>query len=152
MFFALLALTAALYLPPSISAAREALRRRGTDWPMMGTFSANWRNPDALALHQWVRDHTAPDAALASTNPWALAYHTGRPSVLLPYDMDRATLRRFLEYFRVDFLILNPEYPHPVWKREADYDQALRDLRVPPPQRVGSYRVYDVRALKAGNS
>ena len=147
---ALALLMAALYLWPSIQTAREALRRRGTQWPMMGVFSANWKNPDARALHQWIESHTAPEAALASTCPWALAYHTGRPSVLLPFDMDREALRRFLGDFAVDFLIENPDYPHPVFQREADYGQALAELGAAPPERVGSYRVYDTRAARRG--
>jgi hypothetical protein len=141
---------AAVYIPPSVKAAREAVRRSASDWPMMGNFSANWRNPDARDLHRWIGERTAPGAVLASTQPWALSYHTGRPAVLLPFDMDEATLRRFLDDFHVDFLILNPDYPQPVFRREADYGATLERLGFAPPRRVGSYRIHDLAGAGPG--
>ncbi len=144
---AALATLLAFYLPPTVGDAREARRRAATEWPMMGIFSANWKNPDALAFHAWVREHSAPGAYWASTNPWAIARHAERPAALLPFDLSEPALRRFIEELSVDYIALNPEHPHPVYGREADYGAMLEAMEGAARLDIGSYRIYDLTRI-----
>jgi len=138
----------ALYACSAVGIARESLQRRNDQWPMKGIYSENWINPDSAALHDWLREETEPDAALASTNPWALNFHSGRPAALLPFDMDRLTLERFIADFDIDYLIVNHAYPHPVYKRDAGYESDLKALGVDRTIKIGSYEVFDVKFLQ----
>lgn len=142
---AILAISAVAYLRPIASLTREAWTRRvDGPWAMMGIFSSNWRNDDALEFHRWILDNTQPTAIFAATNPWAINHHTRRTAVLLPQRMNFATLRQFLSAHGVTHVVLNAAHPPPQMRAEPDYGPWL-DKLTPVSEAVCDYWIYEVK-------
>jgi hypothetical protein len=65
---------------------------------------ALWQ-PDLIA-YEWLRENTAPDAAIMARNPWQLNWHSERQGLMIPNTADRAQLLTIAEHYGVDYLIL----------------------------------------------
>jgi len=62
-----------------------------------------------------------PGANIASNNPWAAGYSTGIPTALLPHNLDRQSLARFIAKYHIGAVVIFGDRPH---------SQTLSSLRV----------------------
>jgi hypothetical protein len=104
-----------------------------------------WANDGDLdEAIRWIRRNTASDTILALGTPWPYTFFTGRPSVLLPYQLNDADLRRLLVTYRVSYVLHDPSDP-----RRRGYGEQLRALASlgVHSQRVKDLQVFDTRPL-----
>jgi hypothetical protein len=93
---------------------------------------------------RWIRRNTTTETTLALGQPWPYTFFTGRPSVLLPYQLTDQDLRRFLVEYRVSYVLHDPSDPRR--RSYAEQLRALADLGV-QFQRVKDLVVFDTRPL-----
>lgn len=146
-----LAGVAALWLPRFVDQWRGQFRYgerpAGTrvDYGVRWSGPPRWVNDRSLeeAL-EWILTRTEHDDVLAHGQPWPYSFFTGRPSVLLPYRLDDAQLRRFLVEYRVAYVLYDPRDP-----QRRDYLEQLRALGDAGvrSQRVETLIVFDTRPL-----
>ncbi|MGE3270870.1 MAG: hypothetical protein AB7P40_19105, partial [Chloroflexota bacterium] len=95
----------------------------------------------------WIRSDTSPDAVLAHGQPWPFALFSGRPVVLLPYELSDERFRTFLIEYRVSYILYDPRDP-----QRRSYRDQLDDLEDDGIQsrRIESMVIYDTRPLWQG--
>lgn len=54
--------------------------------------------PSSVAIARWVAANTPPDAVVMTRNPWELSFHSGRHTVMIPYDTLDAILAVAKQY------------------------------------------------------
>lgn len=99
---------------------------------------------DFLQVVDWVRVNVGSHEVLAHSYPYAYTLFTGRPSTLLVTGLEPGRLRSFLADYKVAYVLLNT--------RDGGLRGYLDDLQALAVDgvrevRVGSYRVFDTRAL-----
>jgi hypothetical protein len=112
---------------------------------MRWTGPPRWVNDGDLdEANRWIRRNTSADTILALGTPWPYTFFTGRPSVLLPYQLTDRDLRRFLVEYRVSYVLHDPSDP-----RRRRYAEQLRELAEDgvQSQRVKDLVVFDTRPL-----
>lgn len=64
--------------------------------------------PSSVTIARWVAANTPPDAVVMTRNPWELSFHSGRRTVMIPYDNLEAILeiaaRYNVTYLQLDHL------------------------------------------------
>ena len=92
----------------------------------------------------WIERRTDVTDVLAHGQPWPYTFFTARPSVLLPYRLTDADLRRFLIEYRVAYVLHDSRDP-----QRREYREQLQALSSSGVQstRVESLIVYDTRPL-----
>ena len=104
-----------------------------------------WSEDNELArVNGWIRDHTDRDDVLTHGQPWPYTFFTMRPATLLPTKLPPDRLRAFLTEYRVAYVLLD--------LRDRDRRDYRADLEAMAAagvrvQTVGSFRIYDTRAL-----
>lgn len=89
--------------------------------------------PLKRAAIRWVNKNTAPDALIATDEPWLINLLTWRPTVTLPWLRDAAQARRFLAAYRPRYAILLVSDP----PRDPRRERALQERLFGPAPRVG---------------
>lgn len=133
---------------------------RGTFWDQtrpVGTRSdqgLTWTGPTAWVedaelgpMLEWIAANTDGRDVLAAAQPWPFTFFTNRPATLLPANLDQSGLRSFLADYRVAYVLLDDRENGSANRRR--FESMLRRLS-PESARViplGSYRVFDTRAL-----
>jgi len=141
--YLLAAITFFSYVFTDLRITHDALRvRSNAQWPMMGTFSSNWKNPDSPALFQWIEANTGSDAVIGGNNPWAIAWHTNRPAILIPEFARSTDAQAFFHTYKVDYIIANEKYPSPVRNYESENKKYYKNKIA----QIGSYEIYKRRS------
>lgn len=104
-----------------------------------------WSEDAELArINQWLRANTDRDDVVAHGQPWPYTFFTLRPATLLPTKLSSDRLRTFLTDYRVSYVLLD--------QRDRDRRDYRADLEALAGEgvgvtTVGSFRIYDTRAL-----
>jgi hypothetical protein len=104
-----------------------------------------WVQDNELArVNDWIGDNTRPDDVLTHGQPWPYTFFTGRPTTLLPTKLTPEMLRSFLTEYQVSYVLLDTRD-----RDRRDYRDDLETLRGDgvAVTTVGSFRIYDARAL-----
>lgn len=83
-------------------------------------------------------DSLPPGTNLASDNPWVVNYSTGIPTALLPRDLDKRSLTRYVHDLNIGRIVLLTRQPHTPTAR------ALAELQTPNPRCHGQ-KAYEGR-------
>ena len=95
-------------------------------------------------INAWLRENTAPDDAVTHGQPWPYTFFTMRPATLLPTKLTSERLLAFVTEYRIAYVLLD--------QRDRDRRDYRADLEGWAPDgvtvtTVGSFRIYDTRAL-----
>jgi hypothetical protein len=133
----------------------QGLFREAGGGDLVGTRTAQglrWTGPPSWVedrelrpILDWVQANTDPGDTVAARYPHPYTFFAGRPSVQLPRNLDPLTLRRFLVDYRVGYVSLSNVDSYR--RRYQDELVALEPAGVRLAGEVGSYRVFDTRAL-----
>lgn len=94
--------------------------------------------PD-LALYNWLKRETPPDAVVMTRAPWQLNWHTERPALMIPYTTDPQQLLTLARHYNAQYLALES------LKRPDRPIQQMVDRMVRDPQ-YGFTLVYESAA------
>ncbi|MCC7369806.1 MAG: glycosyltransferase family 39 protein [Chloroflexi bacterium] len=122
----------------------ESIKPRVDDG-LRWTGPPRWSEDAELArVNEWLRTNTAPTDPVTHGQPWPYTFFTGRPSTLLPTKLSAERLRQFVTDYRIAFVLLD--------QRDRDRRDYRTDLDAwaaegVAVQTLGSFRIYDTRAL-----
>ena len=119
--------------------------RARTDQGIRWTGPPRWvQDNDLSRMIEWINLRTERNDVLAHGQPWPFTFFTGRPATLLPTKLTGERLRAFVSDYRVAYVLLDTRDRD---RRDYQVDlDALASVGV-LANTVGSYRVYDTRAL-----
>lgn len=110
-----------VFVGPGIRVLKRQLAREkaGSSWSHAGLQKLSEK-----AAENRNKNEEEPEI-YCGTNPWALYLRTGKAAVLLPNQLSRAKLHRFLERFKVDAVLLAPAGQHPGVEEPLNYKEWL---------------------------
>jgi hypothetical protein len=131
-----------LLLGNVISANVEKHNRRGLGERFYAEHNPAWSNPDIGKLASWIQASIPEGEVLCLENPFLINYLTGRPTIVLPEQIQPHEFAKFLNYYNVRYWVNNTNYT----KRRAEDLERLEQLLIAAgareTARCGTYRVY----------
>jgi len=115
------------------------------DAGLLWTGPPRWINDDDLAgVVTWTLARTERDAVLAAGQPWPVSLFTGRPTVLIPHNLNEDDLRRFIDQYRVAYFLADGRD-----RTRRDYRTFLENMAEEGvrPTRIGAVTAFETRAL-----
>ncbi len=105
-----------------------------------------YRPADYEMLFERIEAGCAPGDVAATGLPWVVRYFTGRPTALLPVDLDEASLSSYLEAFDVRMVVLDrASLGAPLFERYLEMFERRSEAGAGEMEREGPFVFYGIR-------
>lgn len=103
---------------------------------------------DLEYLYNWINKNVKRSEIIGLSDPWPINFYTQRPVALLPYDLSRGQLIKWVREYRIDWVFLSSNDLKSEEPRGRYYEILEEIVPLEGQKKIGDYRVFDMRTLR----